>query len=43
MPDKEEDGMDMIVEELGQTLFGLLAGGAVFAMFIGLLNFASAF
>ncbi len=35
--------LEMIVEEIGQALLGLLAGGAVIAMFVKMLDFVTAF
>lgn len=35
--------LNLIMEELGETLLGILAGGAVIAMLASLLNFVSGF
>lgn len=36
-------GLEIIVEELGESLLMLLAGGAVIAMIVGVLNFVTSF
>lgn len=35
--------LEIIIEETGQALLGLLGGSAVIAMFINLLNMVTAF
>lgn len=35
--------MEILVEEFGEALLGLLAGAAALAMFTGLLNYVTSF
>lgn len=44
MSDKEAQlEMDIVIEELGEAILGLLAGGAVIAMFAAVLSYVTSF
>lgn len=47
MIDREEErqgiNMELIMDEFGQTLLGLLAGGAVIGMFVWVIDIVTAF
>lgn len=36
-------GLEIITDTFGEALLGILAGGAVIALFLGLVNYVTAF